>query len=166
MKSLLKLVRPATPARRKLDSRRIGASLETCEERTLLSGVAIYPAQAPAAAEVSQEEVPPAAAPPANYNGFWVVTSELGSGSMTLNQFGNKFEGSMILGATSIDVFKGKVKGLNAKAKTRGFVNGQKVKGKFFVSQFNFGLNFSGSISAKGGPFFGGQTGTLNGARV
>lgn len=85
---------------------------------------------------------------------------------MTLNQFGNKFEGSMILGATSIDVFKGKVKGLNAKAKTRGFVNGQKVTGKFFVSQFNFGLNFSGSISAKGGPFFGGQTGTLNGARI
>lgn len=161
-----------TPARRKKSKSSIGPALENCEDRTFLSGVAIYPAQAPAAAEISQEaeasgdDVSTAAIPPANYNGFWVVASDLGSGSMTLSQFGKKFEGSMILGATSIDVFKGKVKGLNAKAKTRGFVQGQKVKGKFTVSQFNFGLSFSGSISAKGGPFFGGQTGVFNGSRI
>lgn len=161
-----------TPTRRKQSTSHIGGSLETCEERTFLSGVAIYPAQAPVAAEVSQEAevsheaVPPAALPPASYNGFWLVASDLGSGSMTLSQFGKKFEGSMILGATSIDVFKGKINGLNAKAKTRGFVQGQKVVGKFSVAQFNFGLNFSGSISAKGGPFFGGQTGVFNGSRI
>lgn len=154
------------PARRKTESRRIGAVLETCEERTLLSGVAIYPAEAPLASEVATKaQVDPSALPPATYNGFWFVASDLGSGSMTLSQFGKTFEGSMILGSTSIDVFKGKINGLTAKAKTRGFVLGEKVTGKFIVNQFNFGLNFGGSISAKGGPFLGGQTGSLNGLR-
>jgi len=167
MRDLLKFWNSAKPARRQSKSRRLGEVLENCEERTLLSGVAIYPAEAAAvAAETSAKKVDPAAVPPAVYNGGWVVVSELGSGSMAINQFGNKFEGSLILGSTSIDVFKGKIKGLNAKAKTRGFVQGVKVTGKFNVSQFNFGANFSGSISAKGGPFFGGQTGTFNGARV
>lgn len=167
MRDLLKFWNSAKPARRQSKSRRLGEVLESCEERTLLSGVAIYPAEAAAvAAETSAKKVDPAAVPPAVYNGGWVVSSNLGGGTLAIQQFGNKFEGSMLLGVTSIDVFKGKINGLNAKAKTRGFVNGVKVAGKFNVTQFNFGLNFNGSISAKGGPFGGGQTGTFSGAKV
>lgn len=175
MKSLLSCWKYRGTPRRRVSGSRVGNSLENCEARTLLSGTAIFPAVASEVCEEKgkkdngdegEKKADPSAVPPAVYNGGWLVSSQLGSGTLTISQFGNKFEGSMILGVTSIDVFKGKIKGLDARAKTRGFVNGVKVTGKFNVTQFNFGLNFAGSISAKGGPFGGGATGNLNGTKV
>lgn len=53
MRELLSFWKYAKPSRRQPKSGGLGANLENCEERTLLSGVAIYPAQA---AEVDSVE--------------------------------------------------------------------------------------------------------------
>ncbi len=114
MNSLFRLFN-RKPSRRPLSHSPFGFSLESYEDRTLLSGVAIYPQ--PAAA-VSTEDVAPAAVPPADFSGTWNISSPQGDGTANITQEANKIEVLFSVGALDFEG-SGKVNGETAKGKVK-----------------------------------------------
>lgn len=149
--------RTSTPQRRK--QRSLGISLDTYEDRTLLSGVAIYPQ--PAAA-VAAETVTPAADPPADFSGHWDIMS-LENGTADISQEGNKLEILIDVAGISDDAH-GKVKGNTAKAKFKTSFGGGTLKGKITATLLD-PSSMEGTIVAKV-PGLGKQTLNFTGSRM
>ena len=150
--------RTSTPQRRK--QRTNGFSFDTYEDRTLLSGVAIYPQ--PAAA-VATEDVTPAADPPGDFAGTWDITSSIGGGTAQIQQEGNKLE-IQFVGGDFDDDAHGKVKGNNAKAKFKISFEGGNLKGKINAS-LESPTDMSGTVTGKV-PGLGKQTVSFTGTRM
>ena len=151
------LTRSSIPQRRK--QRPNGFSFDTYEDRTLLSGVAIYPQ--PAAA-VATESVPPAADPPADFSGHWDIMS-LENGTADITQEGNKLEIQIAVSIFNDDAH-GKVKGNTAKAKFKTSFNGGNIKGKITATLLS-PSSMEGTIVAKV-PGLGKQTVNFTGSRM
>lgn len=150
--------RTTKPGRRK--SRACGLSFDTYEDRTLLSGVAIYPQ--PAAA------VAPTADPVGDFSGNWNILSSLNgnpvNGTADIQQEGNQLEILVNLGIFSDDAH-GKVKGNTATAKFKTSFNGGTIKGKITATLLNNGSDMDGTITAKV-PGLGKQTLDFTGSRT
>lgn len=125
MKHLLNGIFSNPPRRRPLNRSAFSSSFDTYEDRTLLSGVAIYPQ--PAA--VATEDVAPAAVPPGDFSGMWDIASTQGTGSADVTQNGNKIDVLFIVNGLNFEG-SGKVKGDTAKGKVKLVLFGQTVKGK------------------------------------
>ncbi|MCA9099380.1 MAG: hypothetical protein KDA36_13380 [Planctomycetaceae bacterium] len=130
MKQLLNSFFSLPTRRRPLNRSAFGSSFDTYEDRTLLSGVAIYPQ--PAAA-VATEDVTPAADPPGDFSGVWDITSSQGDGSANITQTGNKIDVVFTVNALDFEG-SGKVKGDTAKGKVKLLLFGQKIKGKLITT--------------------------------
>ncbi|MCA9092634.1 MAG: hypothetical protein KDA68_04055 [Planctomycetaceae bacterium] len=137
-----------------------GASLDQCESRTLLSGVAIYPQPA---ASVSTEDVSTAAAPPGDFSGQWDINTTEGSGTAIIMQDGNKLQIALNFGGFDLPA-SGKVKGDTAKGKIKATVMGLKVKGKV-VSTLTGANSMAGTASVKV-PGIGKLSIDLQGVRI
>ena len=137
-----------------------GASLDQCESRTLLSGVAIYPQPA---ASVSTEDVSTAAAPPGDFSGQWDINTTEGSGTAIIMQDGNKLQIALNFGGFDLPA-SGKVKGDNDKGKIKATVMGLKVKGKV-VSTLTGANSMAGTASVKV-PGIGKLSIDLQGVRI
>ncbi len=149
--------RTSIPQRRK--QRPNGFSFDTYEDRTLLSGVAIYPQ--PAAA-VATESVTPAADPPADFSGHWDIMS-LENGFADIIQEGNKLEIFIDVAGISDDAH-GNVKGNTAKAKFKTSFSGGTLKGKITATLLD-PSSMEGTIVAKV-PGLGKQTLNFTGSRT
>lgn len=119
-------------------------SLNPFEDRTLLSGVAIYPQ--PAAA-VSTEDVPTAAAPPGDFAGTWDISTSEGNGTANISQEGNKLQIALSFGGFDLPA-NGKVKGDTAIAKIKTSLMGLNVKGKV-VTSLTGANSMAGTASVK-----------------
>lgn len=146
------------PQRRK--QRSTGFSFDTYEDRTLLSGVAIYPQ--PAAA-VATEKVTPAADPPGDFGGAWEISSSIGGGTAQIQQEGNKLE-IQFVGGDFDDDAHGKVTGNTAKAKFKISFEGGNLKGKITATLEN-SSEMSGTVTGKV-PGLGKQTISFTGMRL
>ena len=149
--------RTSIPQRRK--QRPNGFSFDTYEDRTLLSGVAIYPQ--PAAA-VATESVPPAADPPADFSGHWDIMS-VENGTVDIVQEGKKLEIQLAVGIFSDDTH-GKVKGNTATAKFISIFESFKIKGKITGTLLD-PSSMEGTIFAKL-PEIGKVTANFTGSRM
>ena len=117
--------------RRAIRSSALGSSPEYCEERTLLSGVAIYPQ--PAAVVVQSDDAGTASDPVGNFAGTWNINTSEGSGTAVITQDVKKLQISLNFGGFNLPA-NGKVKGDTAKAKIKTSFMGFKVKGKVVTS--------------------------------
>lgn len=120
-----------------------GSAFDVFEDRTLLSGVAIYPQPA----EVATADAGTAAAPPANFSGEWAIDSSEGSGIATITQDGNQVHVVLDFYGTIVEV-DGKVKGDTAKIKVKQVIESFNVKGKI-TATLNDPVSFSGTAKAK-----------------
>lgn len=146
------------PQRRK--HRSTGFFFDTYEDRTLLSGVAIYPQ--PAAA-VATEEATPAAESPADFGGTWNISSSIGGGTAQIQQEGKKLE-IQFIGGDFDDDAHGKVKGNTAKAKFKISFEGGNLKGKINATLESV-TDMSGNVVGKV-PGLGKQTVSFTGTRL
>ncbi len=112
-------------SRRAVQSSVWGSGLDRFEDRTLLSGIAIYPQPA----EVATADAGTAAAPPADFSGDWNIDSSEGSGTAAITQNGNQVHVVLDFYGTIVEV-DGKVKGDNAKIKVKQVIESFNVKGK------------------------------------
>jgi len=117
--------------RRAIRSSALGSSPEYYEERTLLSGVAIYPQ--PAAVVVQSDDAGTAAAPPGNFAGTWNITTSEGAGTANITQDDNQLQISLNFGGFILPA-NGKVKGDTASAKIKTSFMGVNVRGKVVTS--------------------------------
>lgn len=132
-----------TATRRAVRSSVWGSGLDRFEDRTLLSGVAIYPQ--PAA--VAVENVDTTAAPPADFSGDWNIDSTEGSGTAAITQTGNQAHVVLNFYGTIVEV-DGKVKGDTAKIKVKQTIEGFSVKGKI-TATLDTPYEMSGTAKAK-----------------
>ncbi|MCA9095516.1 MAG: hypothetical protein KDA68_18685 [Planctomycetaceae bacterium] len=148
-------------SRRAVRPSRLSGSLEFCESRTLLSGVALYPQPA----EVVQQsgDVDIAAPPPENFAGFWNVFTPDGPGSVIIIQAGNQLQVTVNFGIASLPA-TGKVKADTAKIKINTQFMGYKVKGKI-VSTLTSLNSMEGKAKVKI-PGIGKSNVPLTGTRV
>ncbi len=130
MKQLLSSFFSLPTRRRPLNRASFGSSFENYEDRTLLSGVAIYPQ--PAAA-VATDDVTPAADPPGDFSGIWDITSSQGNGTANVIQDGNTIDVVFTVNSLNFEG-SGKVKGDTAKGKVKLVLFGQTVKGKLITT--------------------------------
>lgn len=118
-------------------------SLDLCENRTLLSGVAIYPQPA----SVAVENVETAATPPGDFAGHWNISTSEGSGTADITQDGNKLQISLNFGGFNLPA-NGKVKGDTARAKIKTSFMGLNVRGKV-VSSLTGANSMAGDATVK-----------------
>jgi len=129
-----------------LSSSLVNSPLEICEERALLSGVAIYPQPAQVAVETpsTNQQVSVAGVPPADFSGTWKLATSEGLVNADIGQDGKKLEivlnhDGTILPAT------GKVKGETFKARIKTEILGYKVRGKI-ISELTGPVTMAGNI--------------------
>lgn len=140
MKSLMTRLFRSAPARRSV-SRSSICAIDSYEDRTLLSGVAIYPQ--PAA-------VSPAADPPADFSGTWNISSPQGDGTAEITQNGADAQVALSFGGFVFNT-DAKVKGNVAKAKINETIGGFAIKGKMTTTLLEPGA-FEGTAKIKKSP--------------
>lgn len=116
--------------------------MDCYEDRTLLSGIAIYPQ--PAAA------VAPAADPPGNFAGTWNISSSQGDGTAEITQEGAQAEILLSLGGFDFDG-TAKIKGNVATLKIKETILGAKVRGKV-TATLTSDTTFDGTAAIKKSP--------------
>ena len=131
--------------RRAVKSSMWRSGLDRFEDRTLLSGIAIYPQPA----EVATADAGTAAAPPSDFSGEWNIDSSEGSGTAAITQNGKKVHVLFLLDFSSTFVeADGKVKGDNATIKVKQVIESYSVKGKIKATLDN-PSEMSGTATAK-----------------
>lgn len=121
-----------------------GSGLDRFEDRTLLSGVAIYPQPAAVAVENSNAS----AAPSADFSGYWSINSTEGSGIVRVKHVtDNEIFVYPDFYGTTLELH-GKVKGDTAKIKVKQTIEGFNVKGKI-TATLDSPTEMSGMAKAK-----------------
>lgn len=140
--------------RRSVRPSAFGTSFDCYEERTLLSGVAIYPQ--PAAA------VAPAADPPGNFAGTWTISSDQGGGTAQITQEGSQAQVALNILGFDFDG-TAKVKGNVASFKIKETILGAPIRGKV-TATLTGADTFTGTAAVKKSPL-GKMTINFDGAR-
>ncbi|MCA9093437.1 MAG: hypothetical protein KDA68_08130 [Planctomycetaceae bacterium] len=152
MQALWNCFYPGRERRRISNSSTFSPAIEHYENRTLLSGAAIYPQPAVA---VVPENVATAADPPADFSGIWFIFSPDGFGTTGFPQDGKKIDVNIPINGLRY-AGSGKVKGNTAKVKVKNSTADQTIKGKLTMTLSNpFALQ--GNLFIKKSP-----TGPLN----
>lgn len=122
------------------------SGLDQCEDRPLLSGVAVYPQPA----FISIERVEASVAPPIDFSGYWNIDSTEGAGVAFIKyryRDGNEVLVNLMFYGTTVGV-EGKVKGDTVKLKVNQTIEGFDVKGKIKATLDN-PTEMSGTAKAK-----------------
>ncbi len=116
--------------------------MDCYEDRTLLSGIAIYPQ--PAAS------VAPAADPPGNFAGTWNISSAQGDGTAEIEQEGNQAQVALSIAGFDFDG-TAKIKGNVASFKIKETILGAPIRGKV-TATLTSDTTFNGTAAIKKSP--------------